>query len=355
MAPIVSTGGDFDLNIEKVLEAWTTSHAVRELIANALDERALTRTASVMIESRTSDMWIIRDFGRGIKHVHLTQNESQEKRDRESEVTGRFGVGLKDALAVLDRKGVRVTIRSRYGVITLLHRPKAGFADVETLHARVGPSADPKMHGTEVILAGVSEADIRKARAYFLEFAAETVLESTKFGTVLRRPLDQPARIYVKGLVVAEEANFAFSYNITSLTAQMRRALNRERTNVGRSAYSERVKAILLAAESTEVAEVLAEHLGLLAEGTSCDEVRQWSDVGLRASQILNASGNVLFVTADELIRDKELVDRAIADGRTVITVPNNVRRSGPGFLYRVDEWTGGLPGRHVRPHPRSS
>ena len=36
----------FDLNIEKVLEHWTVAFAIRELIANALDEQALTGTAS---------------------------------------------------------------------------------------------------------------------------------------------------------------------------------------------------------------------------------------------------------------------------------------------------------------------
>lgn len=35
----------FDLNIQRVLEHWTVSEALRELIANALDEQALTGTA----------------------------------------------------------------------------------------------------------------------------------------------------------------------------------------------------------------------------------------------------------------------------------------------------------------------
>ena len=35
----------FDLNIKKILEAWDNSHAVRELIANALDEQTLSGTA----------------------------------------------------------------------------------------------------------------------------------------------------------------------------------------------------------------------------------------------------------------------------------------------------------------------
>jgi hypothetical protein len=32
----------FDLNIEKILESWESAHAVRELIANAIDEQQLS-------------------------------------------------------------------------------------------------------------------------------------------------------------------------------------------------------------------------------------------------------------------------------------------------------------------------
>src|SRR6516165_6793690 len=42
------------------------------------------------------------------------------------------------------------------------------------------------------------------------------------------------------------EENFAFSYNIISLPGVMRKAPNRERTNVGRTAYRDRVKQMLL-------------------------------------------------------------------------------------------------------------
>src|SRR4051812_6354169 len=35
----------FDLNIERVLEHWTIAHALREVIANALDEAALSAFA----------------------------------------------------------------------------------------------------------------------------------------------------------------------------------------------------------------------------------------------------------------------------------------------------------------------
>lgn len=237
---------NFDLNIEKVLEGWEVSHAVREVIANALDEEALTQTADVQIVRTPDGAWHIRDFGRGLKYEHLTQNENEEKLKNPTKVIGKFGVGLKDALATFSRHNVYVCICSRYGDITLGQIAKSGFQDVITLHAIIHPPQDSSMLGTEVILRGVSDDEMAKAKDFFLKFSGEPALSDTPYGQILQRNPGRNARIYITGILVAEEENFAFSYNITSLTAAMRKALNRERTNVGRTAYSERVKQMLL-------------------------------------------------------------------------------------------------------------
>ena len=68
----------FDLNIEEVLENWEVYHALREIIANALDEQILTETKDIEI-TKDGEIIKIRDFGRGLKYEHLTQNEDQEK------------------------------------------------------------------------------------------------------------------------------------------------------------------------------------------------------------------------------------------------------------------------------------
>jgi DNA mismatch repair ATPase MutL len=65
----------FDLDIGEILDAWMPRHAVREIIANALDEQALTGTIDVVI-SETPSGWLIRDRGRGLRYAHLTQNEA---------------------------------------------------------------------------------------------------------------------------------------------------------------------------------------------------------------------------------------------------------------------------------------
>ena len=74
---------EFDLNIELVLENWTLAHAIRELIANALDEAALTGTRELEITKDDEGHWHVSDCGRGVRYEHRTQSENREKPRRE--------------------------------------------------------------------------------------------------------------------------------------------------------------------------------------------------------------------------------------------------------------------------------
>jgi hypothetical protein len=326
----VSQSREFDLNIERVLENWTVAHALREVIANALDEAALTGTAEPEIGKDRDGSWHVRDRGRGLRYEHLTQNENREKLANPDKVVGKFGVGLKDALATFDRRGIGVRIRSRFSDIITAKQHKHGFTDVTTLHAVIEPPSHPDMEGTDVELTGVSDADVDAAKSLFRHYAGDEVLEETAYGVVLKPP-KTAARIYVNGLRVAEEQNYLFSYDITSPTKALRAALNRERSNVGRTAYTDRVKAIVLAATSEAVASELAEDLSRFESGRWHDEV-QLVDVGVHACRVLNASGQVIFLTPTELNSAREFVDRARDDGYRVVVVPQNIRRKLAGL-----------------------
>ena len=175
----------FDLNIEKILENWEVYHAVREIIANALDEQILTNTAPITI-TQVNGAWCIRDFGRGLNYHHLTQNENPEKLTNDK-VIGRFGVGLKDALATLYRHGIRVEIHSKYGIFTLKEATKGAFSDIATLHVQIEDATDTTMSGTSFYLYGCSTDDIEKAKAMFLCFSAERMLENIYFRKIKRR------------------------------------------------------------------------------------------------------------------------------------------------------------------------
>lgn len=116
----------------------------------------------------------------------------------------------------------------------------------------------------------------------------------------------------------------AVSRDITSPTAALRRALNRERSNVGRSAYTDRVKAILLASNADVVLDELIADLQNFEKGSQRDET-QWLDVGLHACKQLNARREVIFLTAFELASAAEFVGRARDDGYQIVVVPESI------------------------------
>lgn len=317
----------FDLNIEKILENWEPYHAVRELIANALDEQILTKTDDIEITKENGN-WLIRDYGRGLNYKHLTQNENQEK-IRSTKVIGKFGIGLKDALATLDRNKIPIKIISKHGEITLTKSNKEGFSDITTLHALIQESDINDFSGTQIEIIGINDEEIEKAKKLFLRFSGEEVIESTTRGEIVRKT-GKVANIYINGVKVAEEENFLFSYNITRLNASIKKALNRERTNVGRSAYTDTIKKLLLSSSSTEVAEQLGADLKNINIGNAGDEI-QWIDVQEHAVKILNQSGKYLFITPFDSMRYPDMVDEARNNGYSIITITENLKNKIEG------------------------
>ena len=284
----------FDLNIEKVLDHWGVEHALREIIANALDEQKLSNTREISIVYKDGTCKI-RDYGRGIQYRHFTQNEDPEKNESQV-VIGKFGVGLKDALGVFHRHGIQVIINSRYATIHIIMAEKAGF-DVSTLHAAFEEPQNPEMDGTEFCLIGIEKSDLEKAEAMFLDFNKNVkLLETNKFGEVYEIVGADEAVIYANGVQIAKEENFMFSYNITGMNSQMKKALNRERSNVGRTAYTPSIRNILRNCTSDEVMTMLVKDIKNVMQGTNKDE-SGWADISAYAVETLNESGKVVFMT----------------------------------------------------------
>lgn len=314
---------EFDLNIEKILESWEIFHAIREIIANALDEQIITQTKDISIFKTKDNCWHIVDYGRGLNYHHLTQNENEEKINNDK-LIGRFGVGLKDALATLYRHHVKVKISSKYGIITLKQASKVGFEDIVTLHADIIKSDNDSMIGTDFCLEGCTDEDIERAKSLFLIFSQNTILENTMYGDVIGKK-NANADIYINGVKVAEEPNFLFSYNITSLTAKLKKALNRERSNVGRTAYTDRVKSILLECKTERVIKNLVDDLQEFGNGTKHDEL-SWQDVQLYASQQLRKlQSNATFITSEDLQQNPSIVDEMKRGGYNPVVIPSNL------------------------------
>jgi hypothetical protein len=313
----------FDLNIEKVLEHWGLEHALREIIANAMDEQELTSSEIVKIFKDTDERWHIRDYGRGIRYSHFTQSENREKIES-TNLIGKFGVGLKDALAVFSRHNIDIEISSKHATATLQMANKSGF-EIETLHAVFDEPKDTAMIGTEFIISGISDEDITKAKSMFLRFSNLDFLEETALGEVYSAG-PEGAYVYVNGVQVAQEDNFMFSYNITNVSAQIKKALNRERSNVGRSAYSDSVKKILTHCKNKSILVMLVEDLSNIMLGTNKDE-SSWIDVSVYAAKTLNSGGGVVFLTPYERASlNNQQVEILMQSGKQIILVTDNLK-----------------------------
>jgi len=309
---------EFDLNIEEVLENWEIEHALREIIANALDEQVISRTDEIQIFKSSAGDWHIRDFGRGLRIEHFTLNENQEKLNSHDVVIGKFGVGLKDALATFHRRGIRVYIRSHFGTYVLKRAHKHGFSDIVTLHVEYD-TMPLDIKGTEFILSGLTNGDIAKAKSLFLRFAGDEVLETSTYGQILERA-EESGRVYILGVLANEEPDFLFSYNITNLTDSMKKKLNRERLNVGRTTYAERVKAILKGATSPRVRQLLVEQISKRATGEQCDEMA-WIEISQLALNLMHEQSRVVYFTEAELKNRPNILDNAQSDGYEVVVV----------------------------------
>ena len=93
------------------------------------------------------------------------------------------------------------------------------------------------------------------------------------------------------------------------------------------------MKSILLASSSEEVAKALVDDLGNFGSGTLHDEMK-WTDVSVHASKITNTSGNILFLTDEEIMDAPRFVEEARASGRQIITIPSTVKER---LLGQVD------------------
>jgi hypothetical protein len=93
---------------------------------------------------------------------------------------------------------------------------------------------------------------------------------------------------------------------------------------LGRVAYGDRVRSILLSAESTGVAELLARDLEQISHGTSHDELL-WQEVQVHAVKILNTTKKVLLVSSNQIIDNQGMIDEAKACGHTIVAVSSKL------------------------------
>jgi hypothetical protein len=126
-------------------------------------------------------------------------------------------------------------------------------------------------------------------------------------------------------VLAAEEPNFLFSYNIASLTEAMKKRLNRERLNVGRSTYADRIKLILKNAVDERVTSALVDQILKRGSGNQSDEM-SWIEISQHALNLMHQKSAVTYVTESELQERPGLVGSARSDGLQIVVISDRQR-----------------------------
>jgi hypothetical protein len=163
-----------DLNIgTNILEHLTIVDALKELISNAIDEHYMNKINKQIEIFKQDNNWIIKDYGLGIKKKHFTFNINKAK-SSDNETIGMFGFGLKDAIAILKNKGIDMIIKTKNFIFIPEYYTKD--EDDTTIHIEVTKNTEEFDCGTEIILVGVKDSFIDKAKEKFLEYLQPDII-----------------------------------------------------------------------------------------------------------------------------------------------------------------------------------
>ncbi|WP_033159806.1 ATP-binding protein [Mycoplasmoides alvi] len=284
----------FDLNIKEILSDWSISDAIRELIANAIDESRLTKTEFPSINYDNNTLTIF-DYGRGITSNHFIQNENEEKKQSKI-VIGKFGIGLKDAVSVLFRNNKEITFYSKHGSFTPKEDFKKGINEnIKTIHIKINNSIFEN-EGTKIVINNIDETDYKKAISNFLELSENyEKLSSSEKGEIYERNNSNKSEIFLNGMKISEDDNFLFSYNILLPNTKLKNGLNRERRNISRDVYRDNIISIL----KSNINDNTQKLINCLIDKREEFSDGEWSLVDVKKLIIKNTNRRILLACPD--------------------------------------------------------
>jgi len=324
----------FDLNTYTTLEHWNISHALRELIANALDETSLIEDENlpILTLSENGDL-LISDRGRGLQIKHFIQNEDDEK-TKNNNMIGKFGIGLKDAISVLHRYKKVIFIESKYLYIDTIELKSKHEFDVKSLHVLIDNSKNIDFIGTTIKISNISQEEFNITKDHFIIYSERNLIHKTKHGEIYDKlSIDEPSVIYINGIKVNIEINWLYHYNITSITKEIRDKLNRDRNTLSKSVYADKVCLILKHSfydnPSVKI-KLLKEFDKLKNNERHCDEIgykeikklNESTLLGTITNHIIQENPNIIFATSQDIDHNRQSSTLAQINGKEVINIP---------------------------------
>lgn len=260
-----------DLNIgQAYLSEWNESMAIRELIANAIDE---TNDGKIDIKRLSKDKWSITNIGNEIKPENFVINEGD----------------------------------------------KALFIKIY--------NNTEEWTGTEIILDKCGDSFIEEAKAHFLIYRENNykVLDRTKYGDVLlENSKGQNGTIYLNGIKIAYENTFLYSYNIKIEEDTLKKGISRERCNLSREIYKDSLKRIINDIKSEEVLNGYYNKIIKTRDGSLSGEL-VYKDTQLRTIEyrLKNKYNLVIFPSERKVNLVSLYTELSLKEGITVISLLN--------------------------------
>ena len=221
-----------DLNIgTQCLDNWENHDACRELIANAMDEHIISKITQPISINHSRNKCEIIDYGSGITKSSFVIQSNSNKLNNEK-LIGQFGFGMKDAIGVLCKNDIDVTIYTKDFIFTPSYTQRANTSDI-TLHITFKTNNDydddddDDNYGTKIVLNNIKKADIEKAKDYFINF---TTIRFDKLysDTIMKFSTDSQYIFVNKFRICKAKKNTYFSYNIKK-TKDVMKLFNRDR------------------------------------------------------------------------------------------------------------------------------
>jgi hypothetical protein len=219
-----------DLNIGvQCLDNWEIYHAIRELIANGIDEHINSRlTESIDIIYSRNNCTII-DYGSGITKSNFILQTNPTKLNNDKTI-GQFGFGLKDALAVLCRNELKVTIYTKDYIFTPSYTQRQSTTDI-TLHIKYVDNddynEDEDDYGTKFVIENIKKTDVDKAKEYFMNYTP--VSFDKLYANDITKFTGKSQFMFVNGFRVSKtNTQTHFSYNFKK-TMNLMKQFNRDR------------------------------------------------------------------------------------------------------------------------------
>lgn len=211
----------------KYVSDWGAEEAIREILQNAIDQKADGGKVTVSYSGTTLSVCTI---GKNLDRSTLLLGESGKDDNR---YIGKYGEGYKLAMLVLTRMGHEVTILMRGERWMPKFRNSETFGG-ETLQVDIF-ECEPKFEYefTEFVIRSISPSLMRRLCDKFI--ALERLMgrdigakRESEYGTIMLES-KYKGKFYVGGLFVQEDTDFAFGYDFKPEHVSLdrdRRAIN---------------------------------------------------------------------------------------------------------------------------------